>query len=90
MWLQIINETLPALQKLKAEGLVRFIGITGLPLKIFRTVLDRHALFYCSVQLGNPFATVGLTQSACICAVFQWAPWTPFCPTAITPSVIRR
>ena len=40
--LQIIDETLPALQKLKTEGLVRFIGITGLPLKIFRTVLDRH------------------------------------------------
>lgn len=26
---QVINETLPALQKLKAQGLVRFIGITG-------------------------------------------------------------
>ena len=42
--MQIIHETLPALQKLRDEGLVRFIGITGLPLKIFRTVLDRHAL----------------------------------------------
>ncbi|KAK9909287.1 hypothetical protein WJX75_000053 [Coccomyxa subellipsoidea] len=38
---QVITETLPALQKLKEQGLVRFIGITGLPLKIFQTVLDR-------------------------------------------------
>ena len=41
--LQVITETLPALLKLKAEGLVRFIGITGLPLKVFQTVLDRWA-----------------------------------------------
>ncbi len=36
-----MNETLPALQQLKAEGLVRHIGITGLPLKIYKYVLDR-------------------------------------------------
>eukprot|EP00210_Caulerpa_lentillifera_P006703 g6405.t1 len=39
--LQIVNETLPALQKAKAEGLVRYVGITGLPLKIFHSILDR-------------------------------------------------
>ena len=39
--LQIVNETLPALQRLKEEGLVRHIGITGLPLKVYRYVLDR-------------------------------------------------
>jgi hypothetical protein len=39
--LQIINETLPALQALKAQGLVRFVGITCLPLNSFRYVLDR-------------------------------------------------
>ncbi|XP_052192030.1 L-galactose dehydrogenase [Diospyros lotus] len=38
---QIVNETLPALQKLKDSGKVRFIGITGLPLGIFTYVLDR-------------------------------------------------
>jgi aryl-alcohol dehydrogenase-like predicted oxidoreductase len=41
MALQIINETLPALQQLKAQGLVRFVGITGLPLKALQYVLDR-------------------------------------------------
>eukprot|EP00884_Botryococcus_braunii_P017140 jgi/Botrbrau1/4109/Bobra.152_3s0057.2 len=38
---QIVNETLPALLKLKEQGLVRFIGITGLPLAIYPYVLDR-------------------------------------------------
>jgi L-galactose dehydrogenase len=42
---QIITETLPALHQLKMQGLVRFIGITGLPLPIFRRVLDR--CFFC-------------------------------------------
>lgn len=37
----MVNETLPALQQLKAQGLVRFIGITGLPLATLRTVLER-------------------------------------------------
>ncbi|KAH0467936.1 hypothetical protein IEQ34_002969 [Dendrobium chrysotoxum] len=38
---QIVNETIPALQKIKAEGKARFIGITGLPLEVFTYVLDR-------------------------------------------------
>lgn len=38
---QIVNETLPALMELKKLGKVRHIGITGLPLKIFRYILDR-------------------------------------------------
>lgn len=38
---QIINETIPALMKLKEAGKTRFIGITGLPLDVFTYVLDR-------------------------------------------------
>lgn len=38
---QIVSETLPALLELKKAGKVRHIGITGLPLSIFRYVLDR-------------------------------------------------
>ncbi|WZZ09540.1 hypothetical protein YC2023_095461 [Brassica napus] len=38
---QIVSETIPTLQKLKEEGEIRFIGITGLPFNIFTYVLDR-------------------------------------------------
>lgn len=38
---QIVNETLPALVKLRDAGRIGFIGITGLPLKIFPSIIDR-------------------------------------------------
>lgn len=40
----IINETLPALQKVQQSGKARFIGITGYPLENFRTVLERSTV----------------------------------------------
>lgn len=55
----IINETLPALQKLKERGKVKFIGITGYPLENFRTVLGKSAvpvdtlLTYCHCSLND-------------------------------------
>jgi len=42
---QIVEETIPELVKLKKEGLIRHIGITGLPLPIYKKVLDRCAPF---------------------------------------------
>ncbi|KAL2623645.1 hypothetical protein R1flu_003850 [Riccia fluitans] len=57
---QVVSETIPALQKLKETGKVKFIGITGLPLKIFNYVLDRVppgsvdvALSYCHYSLND-------------------------------------
>src|SRR3954468_16087625 len=40
---QIVNETLPALVKLREAGRIGHIGITGLPLKVFSSVLERTA-----------------------------------------------
>ncbi|MCO5557172.1 hypothetical protein L7F22_010731 [Adiantum nelumboides] len=57
---QIITETIPALSKLKETGKIRYIGITGLPLKIFSYVLDRVpegtidvVLSYCHYSLND-------------------------------------
>jgi aryl-alcohol dehydrogenase-like predicted oxidoreductase len=57
---QILNETLPTLHRLKSQGLVRFIGITGLPLKVFPSILDRvergtvdTVLSFCHYELND-------------------------------------
>lgn len=38
---QVVEETLPALRRLRDAGKVRFVGFSGLPLAIYRAVLDR-------------------------------------------------
>jgi aryl-alcohol dehydrogenase-like predicted oxidoreductase len=41
---QIVDESLPALRKIQEQGKVRFVGVSGYPMKIFRYVLDRAEL----------------------------------------------
>ena len=41
---QIVNETLPALRKMREQGKVRFIGVSGYPMKMFRYILDQTDL----------------------------------------------
>ena len=54
---KLVEETIPALLKLKRQGKVRQIGITGLPLKVFRKVLDKVSVdtvhSYCHFCLTN-------------------------------------
>jgi L-galactose dehydrogenase len=54
---QVVSETIPALRKVREQGKARFIGITGLPLKIFPTVLDQieadTILSYCHYALND-------------------------------------
>ena len=53
----VVDETIPALRKVQKQGKVRFIGITGLPLKIFRYVVERinvdTILSYCRYSLND-------------------------------------
>jgi L-galactose dehydrogenase len=41
---QIIEETLPAMRKVQEQGKVRFVGISGYPMKVFRQVLQKEAV----------------------------------------------
>ncbi len=41
---QIVDETLPAMRKLQQQGKVKFVGISGYPMKMFRYVADRAPL----------------------------------------------
>src|SRR5881628_3230455 len=41
---QIVDETIPALRTVQKQGKVRFIGVSGYPMKIFRFVLDQTGL----------------------------------------------
>ena len=41
---QIIDETLPALRKIQEAGKVRFVGVSGYPMAMFRYVLERAEL----------------------------------------------
>jgi L-galactose dehydrogenase len=54
---QVVNETIPALQKLKRQGKVRKIAVSGLPLRIYPKVLDQTALdavlSYCHYCLND-------------------------------------
>jgi aryl-alcohol dehydrogenase-like predicted oxidoreductase len=54
---QIIDETLPALRRVQEAGKARFIGVTGLPLKIFDEVLAKTdldaILSYCRYSLND-------------------------------------
>jgi aryl-alcohol dehydrogenase-like predicted oxidoreductase len=54
---QIVDETLPALRSLQAAGKVRFVGITGYPLRSFEYVIQRAEvdtiLSYCRYSLND-------------------------------------
>lgn len=57
---QIVNETLPALVRLREAGRIGHVGITGLPLKIFPAVIDRVGpgtvetiLSFCHYELND-------------------------------------
>ena len=79
---QIVDETLPALRKVQQQGKVRFVGISGYPMKVFKFVLDQTdldvILSYNHYTLQNTMLTqlvplcrergVGIMNAAPFCA----------------------
>lgn len=79
---QIVNETLPALRKEVEKGKVRFIGVSGYPMKMFKYILDNAEidvlLTYNHYHLQNDMALelvpiceergIGLMNAAPFCA----------------------
>ena len=55
----IVNQTLPALQRLKDEGKIKYIGITGYPLAVQREIIEKSgvtidtSLSYCHYALND-------------------------------------
>jgi aryl-alcohol dehydrogenase-like predicted oxidoreductase len=54
----ILNETLPALQKLKEEGKIRLIGMTGYPLALQQV---RQPITILSNRLFRKMRLIGMT-----------------------------
>jgi L-galactose dehydrogenase len=54
---QVVHETIPALRRVQESGKIRFVGVSGLPLGIFRRVLDQTdldvVLSYCHFSLND-------------------------------------
>jgi L-galactose dehydrogenase len=54
---QIVEESIPSLVKLKEQGKIRFYGVSGLPLKIYKLVLDQVHLdtmiTYCHYSIND-------------------------------------
>ena len=40
----VLNETLPALEKVKKSGKARFIGVTGYPLHVLNEIIERSTV----------------------------------------------
>jgi len=54
---QVVNEAIPALHRARDQGKIRFVGVSGLPLRIYRDALDRTSLdtilSYCHHTLND-------------------------------------
>jgi L-galactose dehydrogenase len=65
---QIVNETIPAMRRLKQQGKVRFVGITGYPLHVLKDVAEAAEvdtiLSYCRYNLMDSTMDDVLTPAA--------------------------
>ena len=87
---QIVEETLPALRKIQQQGKVRFVGVSGYPMKMFQFVLDRAEL---DVVLSYNHYTLQNTMLADLVPYFRFSRITltaaRFCSTKIARAAPR-
>jgi aryl-alcohol dehydrogenase-like predicted oxidoreductase len=65
---QIVDETLPAMRKIQQQGKVRYVGISGYPMHVFRWILDRADL---DVALSYNHYTLQNTRLAELVPLFK-------------------
>ena len=66
----LLEQTLPALQKLKEEGKVRFVGMTGYPLAVQQEIITRSGVgidtsLSCAAQFGRAIRRNSARESPC-------------------------
>ncbi len=66
----LLEQTLPALQKLKEEGKVRFVGMTGYPLAVQQEIITRSGVgidtsLSCAAQFGRAIRRNSARESRC-------------------------
>ena len=52
----IVTQTLPALQRLKEEGKIKYVGVTGYPLETQREIIERSIAAGALVSVGSSWA----------------------------------
>ena len=66
----IVTQTLPALQKLKEEGKIKYVGITGYPLETQREIIERSIAAGIAVDTSLSYCHYALNDTSLVSSGF--------------------
>eukprot|EP00908_Phaeocystis_cordata_P024612 Transcript_707.p1 GENE.Transcript_707~~Transcript_707.p1 ORF type:complete len:401 (+),score=181.86 Transcript_707:43-1203(+) len=66
----IVNETLPALQKLKEEGKIKYVGMTGYPLATQREIIEKALAKGISIDTSLSYCHYALNDTSLVSSGF--------------------